>query len=425
MIDNNLLKIIDFWQRVTEEKNLYNRQLVDKIDTKTKEVVDIIGPRRVGKSSIMKIIIQKLKPKVKTGILYINFEDPYFIDHNTPTILEELVEVYKEYYQENLYYLFFDEIQNIDLWEKAVRKLRDSGNYKIFISGSSSKLLGSEFASLLSGRHLSYQLLPLSFFEYLVFQGVKIKDKKDIILKEKMLLKYFDEYLVWGGFPEVVLSKKQELLKQYYLDIIQKDIVKRYEIRERNILDKMGLYLLTNSGKTVSVSSIKNIYGISHELASTYLEYFKEAFLVFELPQFSYSVKTQQKALKKIYPVDTGLANSVSFRFSEDKGRILETTVFLSLKRQDKEVYYYKTKNNKEVDFLIREKDGENKLIQVCFDLADEKTKKREIDSLNRAMEELELNEGLILTYNTEDKLLIDKRKITILPVYKWMLNYD
>jgi len=425
MIDNTLLKIIDFWQGVTEEKNLYNRQLVDKIDTKTKEVLDIIGPRRVGKSSIMKIIIQKLKPKVKAGILYINFEDPYFIDHNTPTILEELVEVYKEYYQENLYYLFFDEIQNIDLWEKAVRKLRDSGNYKIFISGSSSKLLGSEFASLLSGRHLSYQLLPLPFFEYLVFQGVKIKDKKDIILKEKMLLKYFNEYLVWGGFPEVVLSKKQELLKQYYLDIIQKDIVKRYEIREKNILDKMGLYLLNNSGKTVSVSSIKNIYGISHELASTYLEYFKETFLFFELPQFSYSVKTQQKALKKIYPVDTGLANTVSFRFSEDKGRILETTVFLSLKRQDKEVYYYKTKNNKEVDFLIKEKDGKNKLIQVCFDLTDEKTKKREIVSLNKAMEELELNEGLILTYNTEDKVLIDKRKITILPVYKWMLNYD
>ena len=423
MINNSLIKIIDFWQEVTQEKNLYDRQLVDNIDIETKEVIDIIGPRRSGKSSIMKIIIQKLK--VKEGFLYINFEDPYFIDHNTPMILEELVETYKEYYQSNLTYLFFDEVQNIDLWEKAVRKLRDSGQYKIFISGSSSKLLGSELASLLSGRHLSYQLLPLSFFEYLVFRGITIQGKKDIILKEKMLLRHFSEYLVWGGFPAVVLSKKQELLKQYYLDIIQKDIVKRYEIREKNVLDKMGVYLLTNSGKIISVLGMKNIYGISHELSSTYLEYFKDAFLVFELPQFSYSVKTQQKALKKIYAVDTGLANTISFRFSEDKGRILETAVFLALKRQNKEMYYYRTKNNKEVDFLMKQKGLKNKLIQVCWDLTDEKTKKREIDNLNKAMEELRLDEGLILTYNTEDKVLIDEREITILPVYKWILNYE
>ncbi|PIU36474.1 hypothetical protein COS77_01945 [Candidatus Roizmanbacteria bacterium CG06_land_8_20_14_3_00_34_14] len=423
MINNSLIKIIDFWQEVTQEKNLYDRQLVDNIDIETKEVIDIIGPRRSGKSSIMKIIIQKLK--VKEGFLYINFEDPYFIDHNTPTILEELVEIYKEYYQSNLTYLFFDEVQNIDLWEKAVRKLRDSGQYKIFISGSSSKLLGSELASLLSGRHLSYQLLPLSFFEYLVFRGITIQGKKDIILKEKMLLRHFSEYLVWGGFPAVVLSKKQELLKQYYLDIIQKDIVKRYEIREKNVLNKMGVYLLTNSGKIISVLGMKKIYGISHELASTYLEYFKDAFLVFELPQFSYSVKTQQKALKKIYAVDTGLANTISFRFSEDKGRILETAVFLALKRQNKEMYYYRTKNNKEVDFLMKQKGLKNKLIQVCWDLTDEKTKKREIDNLNKAMEELRLDEGLILTYNTEDKVLIDEREITILPVYKWILNYE
>jgi len=170
---------------------------------------------------------------------------------------------------------------------------------------------------------------------------------------------------------------------------------------------------------------MKKIYGISHELASTYLEYFKDAFLVFELPQFSYSVKTQQKALKKIYAVDTGLANTISFRFSEDKGRILETAVFLALKRQNKEMYYYRTKNNKEVDFLMKQKGLKNKLIQVCWDLTDEKTKKREIDNLNKAMEELRLDEGLILTYNTEDKVLIDEREITILPVYKWILNYE
>lgn len=421
MIDNALLKIIDFWQGVAQEKDLRSRQLVEKIDTETKEVIDIIGPRRSGKSSIMKIIIQRLK--TKGNYLYINFEDPYFIDHNIPMVFEELVETYKEYYQSKLTYLFFDEVQNIASWEKAVRKLRDSGEYKIFISGSSSKLLSSELASLLSGRHLSYQLLPLSFTEYLDFGGITIQGKKDIILKERALLRHFSEYLEWGGFPAVVLSRKQELLKQYYLDMIQKDIVKRYEIREKAVLDKMGVYLLTNSAKTISVSAMKNLYGISHELASTYLEYFKDAFLVFEVPQFSYSVKTQQKALKKIYAVDTGLANTISFRFSEDKGRILETSVFIALKQQGKEMYYYKTRSGKEVDFLIKENNNKVRLLQVAWDIEDEKTRLRETGSLVEVMEEQKVGEGLLLTYDTSEKISVNGKQIQIQPVYQWLLE--
>ena len=422
MIDNALLKIIDFWQEVAQEKDLRNRQQVAKIDIETKEVVDIVGPRRSGKSSIMKIIIQRLKPA--GNFLYINFEDPYFIDHNIPQVIEELVETYKEYYQAKLTYLFFDEVQNIASWEKAVRKLRDSGEYKIFISGSSSTLLSSELASLLSGRHLSYQILPLSYAEYLDFQGITMQGKKDIILKEKTLLRHFSEYLDWGGFPAVVLSKKQELLKQYYLDIIQKDIVKRHEIREKAVLEKMGVYLLTNSAKTISVSAIKNLYSISHELASTYLEYFKDAFLVFEVPQFSYSVKTQQKALKKIYAVDTGLANTISFRFSQDKGRILETCVFLALKQQGKEMYYYKTKSGKEVDFLIKEDNNKVQLLQVAWDIEDEKTRLREIGRLVEAMEEQKVGQGLLLTYDMSEKISVDDKQIQIQPVNQWLLEH-
>lgn len=421
MKDNALLKIIDFWRIVAREQGLRNRRLVERIDIQTKEIVDIVGPRRSGKSSVMKILIQKLKHK--ENILYINFEDPFFIDHNTPVVLEELVDSYKEYFQKELKYLFFDEVQNIASWEKAVRKLRDSGLYKIFISGSSSKLLNSELASLLSGRHLSYQLLPLSFIEYLDFQGITIHGKKDIILKEKALLRHFSEYLDWGGFPAVIISKNEELLKQYYLDILQKDIVKRYEIREKAILDKMGVYLLTNSGKIISVSAIKNLYEISHELASNYLEYFKDAFLVFEVPQFSYSVKTQQKALKKIYAVDTGLANSISFRFSKDLGRILETSVFLALKQLNKEMYYYKTKSGKEVDFLIKESNNKIRLIQVAWDIEDEKTKQREIGRLFEAMTEQKVGEGLLLTYNTNGKISKNGKQIQIQPVYQWLLE--
>ncbi len=419
MIDTTLIKVIDFWQKNAEEKGLLPRVIVDKIDTDTQEVVDIVGPRRSGKSSVMKLLIQKIK--TKGNWLYMNFEDPYFLEHSNASVIEELIEAYKVYFKPSLSYVFFDEIQNILSWEKAVRKLRD-GQYKIFLSGSSSKLLSGELAGLLTGRHISYQLLPLSFREYLMFHGVSLPDKKAVLLQDTVLQKHLEEYLQIGGFPAIVLSSNQELLKQYYTDMIQRDIVRRHKVREAPILEKMGAYLISNAAKIVSLSSLQKLYGISYDLASTYLEYFKEAFLLFELPQFSYSLKTQQKALKKNYPIDTGLANAVSFRFSEESGRMLETSVFLELKRQEKETYYYKTDSGKEVDFFVKGK-GRNELIQVVWNLTDEKTKKREINSLFEAMEEQKLKNGLILTFNTREKFSLNNRDILIQPVYQWLLE--
>lgn len=421
MFNKDRLKIIDFWQKVALEEDLFQRNITKLIDTKSKEIVDVTGPRRSGKSSLLKLILRKLNPK--DGFLYLNFEDPYFIEHNDPEIILEMVDTFKEYFQPGLKYLFFDEIQNIKSWEKAIRKLRDTNSYKIFISGSSSKLLGGEFASLLSGRHLSYTLLPLSFSEFLIFKKIEVDSKKDLIIKEKTVLRLFDEYLEKGGFPAVVLSKRPELLKQYYLDIVQKDIISRYDIREKSVMEKMGVFLLSNSAKILSLLSIQKLYDISYELVSAYFSYFKEAFLVFELPQYSHSLKTQQKALKKIYPVDVGLANATSFRFSKEKGRMLESVVFLELIRSGKEVFYYKTSNNKEVDFLIKT-EGTYELIQVCWDLDDPKTKKREIQSLNQAMSETKVKKSLILTYNYEDKIEVDQGIIGVLPVYKWLLKY-
>lgn len=417
-MDNTLIKVIDFWQKNAQQKGLLPRVIVDAIDTETVEVVDIVGPRRSGKSSVMKLLIQKMR--TRGNCLYMNFEDPYFFEHNTPSVIEELIEAYTAYFKPSLSYIFLDEIQNILSWEKAVRKLRDGG-YKIFLSGSSSKLLSGELSSLLTGRHMSYQLLPLSLREYLMFHGVSLPDKTAMILRDLALQKHFEEYLDIGGFPAVVLSRNQELLKQYYTDMIQRDIVRRYEVREASILGKMGVYLITNAAKIVSLSSLQKLYGISYELVSKYVDYFKEAFLLFEMPQFSYSLKTQQKALKKIFPIDTGLVNAVSFRFSEDRGRMLEAAIFLELQRRGKEIYYYKTNSGKEVDFFV--KDKENGFIQVAWDLDDEKTKQREIASLLEAMEEQKLKRGLLLTFNTRKKLEFNDKHIVIQPAYQWLLS--
>ena len=221
----------------------------------------------------------------------------------------------------------------------------------------------------------------------------------------------FEDYFQNGGFPEVVVSKNQELLKNYFSDLLQKDIVMRYNIREKEILEKMAVYVLSNAGKIISIESLKEMFRISFTAVSAYLEYFKEAFLIFDLPQFSYSLKDQNKSSKKIYAIDQGLTNAVSFRFSEDKGRILENIVFLELKRREEEIYYYRTKNNLEVDFLTREKNQFKELIQVAWNLEDQATKDREIKSLIQAMTELSLSEGTIVTHSQEDMVEIENKK--------------
>lgn len=417
---DSLVKLIQFWQDVAREGPLNPRSLVDTIDTKTKEVVDIVGIRRGGKSSILKLLIQKLK--LQDNFLYINFEDPFFVEHNTVQVIDDLIATYQDYFNPGLRYLFFDEIQVIDHWEKAIRKLRDSGKFKVYITGSSSKLLSSELASLLTGRHLSHKLQPLSFQEYLAFKGVQFSGKKDVILKAGALLKQFTEYMAIGGFPEIVLTGNQTLLKQYFFDIIQKDIVMRHAVRETAKLEKMAVFLMSNSSKIVSLESLKKTFDISYKMVSTYLDYFKECFLLYEIPQFSFSLKTQAKALKKYFAADCGLANVVSIRFSEDRGRVLENSVYLHLQQKFDDIYYYKTKNNLEVDFVVKAGVGKT-AIQVSWSINDPKTRDRELRALVAAMDELRLSKGLVLTYNEEDEIEVDGKTITVMPAYRWMLE--
>lgn len=416
-----LVKVIEFWRDVAVKGDLRDRRILGDIDVKTKEIVDIVGVRRGGKSSILKLIIKRLG--LRDNFLYINFEDPFFVDNNHASVIDELINVYKEYFSGNLQYLFFDEIQAVERWEKAIGKLREGSKFKIYLTGSSSKLLSGELSSLLTGRHLSYKLMPLSFNEYLNFAGLELKGRKDIVLKSAALLKRFGEYLSTGGFPEIVLTGSMELLKQYFFDIIQKDIVMRHSIREAGALEKMALFLMTNAAKTISIESLKKTFNISFKMASTYIDYFKESFLIFELPQFSYSLKKQQKALKKYYVVDCGLANATAMRFSEDRGRVLENCVYLHLQQNYGKLFYYKTKNNLEVDFLVKTGLRNEAVIQVAWSVKDEKTRGREVRALAAAMGELGLKQGFILTYDEEDEIGVGDKIIFVKPVYKWLLS--
>jgi len=185
----------------------------------------------------------------------------------------------------------------------------------------------------------------------------------------------------------------------------------------------MGVYLLSNSAKIISLESLKNLLNLSYFSANAYLNYLKDAFLVFDVPQFSYSLKKQEKAFKKTYAIDTGLADAVSFKFSEDKGRLLENAVALELLKQGKIIFYYRGQGNSEADFLIKEKLKVKQAIQVCWSLADKKTRAREISGLAAAMGEFKLKEGLILTYAEEEIIKTEQGKIFIQPATKWILG--
>lgn len=416
-----LIKVIEFWRESIHPDELQDRDVVGAVDLKSREIIDLIGPRRSGKSSILKLIVKRLG--LKDNYLFINFADPIFISNNDPSIIEDLIQVFREYFNPKLEYLFFDEIQDIPHWERAIRKLRDGDKFKIFLTGSSSKLLSGELSTLLTGRHQSYRIFPLSFQEFIAFRGVVIAGKRDLVLKEKALLKHFDEYLSIGGFPEIVLTNNRELLKSYFFDIVQKDVVMRYDVRDKEVLQRMAVYLMSNAAKIASIETLKNTFKISFALASSYIEYLKEAFLIFDLQQFSYSLKAQHKALKKIYSIDTGLSNAVSFRFSEDIGRALENVVFLELLKRGYEIYYYMTAGNLEVDFLIKQGQKMEGLIQVSWSLEDKKTRQREIRALSHSMEETNINHATILTYNEEETEEIKGRVIQIMPVWKWLLS--
>lgn len=422
MSNDKLNQIISFWREVATGSSLYPRKITPKINFSGKEVVDLIGVRRSGKSSILKLLIEILQDKKEKNWLYINFEDPYFLNNNDPQTMESLIEASSVTLKEFPKYLFFDEVQNIKNWEAVVRKYRDAENCKIFITGSSSKLLNRELGTLLTGRHLSFESFPLSFSEFILFKGVNSYEKTDLAIKEGIFLQLFKDYLQIGGFPEVVISNNKELLKGYFQDILQRDIINRYDIRDKRTLEQMGTFLLTNNTKTISLLSLQEQFSLSFRTAALYWSYFLESFLLFELPRFSFSAKTQQKSIKKIYAVDTGLANTVSLSFSQDMGRMLENAVFLELRRAQKEMFYFKDNNGYEVDFIVKDREMVVEAIQVCWDISDKKTLERELRGLTAA-KDLGFKKATILTMETMGEEKINDINVEIKPVWRWMLE--
>ncbi|MFA4842833.1 MAG: ATP-binding protein [Candidatus Omnitrophota bacterium] len=381
--------------------------------------VVISGIRRAGKSTLLNQIINSYYEK---GVYYLNFEDERLVDFGVNDF-NSLYETYLELYGERKVF-FFDEIQNVPKWEIFVRRMQDKGA-KFFITGSNASLLSKELGTKLTGRCIAIELYPFSFHEYLAFKGYKPQKNVFFYTAERAgVKKYFTEYLRHGGMPEYLVYKNEALLKRVYEDILYRDIVARYDIKQVKTLRELGLYFLSNIGTLFSYNNLKNTLGVgSMNTIKSYSDFLENSFLVFLISRFSYSLKQQFAANKKIYCIDNGLAESVAFQFSKNKGKFLENLVFLELKRKFPEIYYYKTSNNLEVDFLVKSGRKDIALIQVSDNLDNEKTRQREINSLSRAMDELKLKKGLILTEDTDEEIKTNGKAILVQPIYKWLLS--
>lgn len=398
------------------DSSAIEREHVSLIDDDS--VVVISGIRRCGKSTLL----QAIRAKNKEQDYYLNFDDERLI-HFKVEDFQLLLELFGERFGKQTTF-YFDEIQNVSGWERFVRRLHDYGN-KVYITGSNASMLSKELGTHLTGRYQQIELYPFSFVEFLKLQGMNPYSLDPFHTDDKATLKAaFNAYFTLGGFPAFLKSKHTEYLKSLYESVLYRDVMVRNGItNEQEILELM-FFVTSNTSKLISYNSLAKVIGVKNATTvKQYLGFLQDAYLLSVVPKYDVSVKKQLLNSKKVYGIDLGLIRQLSFQHSENQGRLLENLVFLELKRQAKTVYYHHHKW--ECDFVIREKNSITQAIQVCWSMHDNKTKEREMNGLLDAMTAYHLKEGLILTEDESDCILIDNKKINIMPVWLWLLTID
>lgn len=405
------------------ERDLLQKCL-SQIDSK--EIIVLKGVRRCGKSTLL---AQVMKALLQRGVqpfqlLRVNLEEPLFTAEASVELLEQIYRTWRERVcPEGKGYLFLDEIQNIPGWEGWVRGRSDTEDIKIFVTGSSAQMLSREIGTKLTGRQISFEVYPLSFVEFLRFRGVEVQSELEYLTDKTLIRHHFLDYLKYGGFPEVVLkqtdSDRELLLKNYFEDILYRDIVTRHEIRDVANLRNLAIFLLTNNTKLTSVNKLKGNFSISQDKTENYLSAILESYLTFQLRKFSWSLKSVQRAGFKPYAIDTGMRNRVAFSFSADAGRLVENVVHNHLRRFHEEIYY--ATDGGETDFVVKEGMTITRRIQVWFeDTPQTQIPPRELVPFSHLDEEVA--ECLLLTNDLETEIEVGKLTVRCLPVVKYLL---
>lgn len=419
-MDINVLKqVISEQRRELEEKfkreaiiERNNKDYVSKF-VKYPNILAVLGVRRSGKSTFSQI----LSKNMNLNTAYINFDDERLISVKTED-LNNILQAFYELYG-NVEVIILDELQNINGWELFVNRLRNTK--RVIITGSNSKMLSGELATHLTGRYIDFTLYPFSFKELMRF-------KPDMYLTEHLarVKVELSNYVQGSGFPEF-RKFGSAIIIRIYEDIINKDCIKRYGIRNEKTFKEVTNYLVSNFSNEFTYSKLRKVFGIKDvHTVKNYVEYLKEAFLIIILERFSPKLKQQVIAPKKVYNIDQGFCNFISFRLSKDIGKLIENIVCVELFRkksinQGLEIYYWNSLQV-EVDFVIKEKQKIKQLIQVCYDLSNTGTKEREIKSLLKASKELKCNDLLIITDNLETEEIVENKRIKYVPLWKWLL---
>lgn len=421
--------IDDFHERelpvpVSREKELY--EVTGKASVVT-------GMRRAGKTwfcyqkmaQLLSMGIQKKK------ILFLNFEDDRLLEFNIHHFSDVLDVYYAKYplHKDTKCYFFFDEIQRIDQWEIFIRRLLDTENVQVYLTGSSSKLLSTEIATSLRGRSLTTEIFPFNFSEYLKFHGIFTQKPKTYGTKTASLLrKAVKDYLVTGGFPEVQGLDQHlriQILQGYMDSVLLKDVIERHNVSNVQVLKYLVRFTMNSPGGKFSVNKFYNtMKSMSIKCTKNslyeYLDHLIDSFVFSKVPLHSRSEKARLVNPAKIYTIDTGMLNAMTFRNSTDYGPILENMVFMHLRSNGFQVEYIGSSDGYETDFLARHNiTGDQELIQVCWDMSNPKTFEREVRGLTRAMKALSINEGTIVTWDDEAFL---ENGIHVVPVWKWLL---
>ncbi|MCU0287058.1 MAG: ATP-binding protein [Acidobacteria bacterium] len=428
MVDQN-----KHWQDIMYETGIIRtvfKKMISYLDNDF--IISICGVRRAGKSTLLKQVINYLISEKKTNpknILLLNIEYPVFNYYKDE--VQNLEKIFQDYLKlqnpKDKIYLFLDEIQFFKDWEVFVKAKYEKKGIKIIITGSNSRLLSTEMVTLLSGRTLVINVLPFSFRETLHAKEINIQNTVDIISQKPRIKNLFDQYLIYGGFPQVIFEKendiKKDILKNYYQNIFYNDIVPRFEIKKIQFAEKLLYFMLSNVAAPFNYSSLSKVTSLTDKTVKEYAGYFQQSLLLFWLDRFSPSVAKQMSSTKKIYAVDNGLVNAIAFKISENFGPLLENTIAIDFLRKEMPFFYFQMANKSEVDFFIP--NAEYKMVQVCYELKMPKTRKREFDALYDAMKETGIKESLLITYDDEEEHTMDELQIKVIPAWKYFTLYN
>lgn len=367
--------------------------------------------------------------------MYINFEDDRLIQFTVTdfqTILDAYFELYPNYSNDKSLHFFFDEIQNIVGWEKFIRRLLDKEQMKIYITGSSAKMLSKEIATGLHGRSITTEVFPMSFSEFLFYH--KIQELNHLSSKQLSFVRRLSyDYLQYGGFPETLFIEREahrSLMQEYVNTVVYRDVIERHAISNAHVVKLFLMHCLQNISSSLSITKIyQSLKSMRENIGKNslyeYLDYFEDAFLLFSVPIYDLSLRKRQVNPKKIYCADPGLIYAYSIKPERSQSASLENAVFNVLRQKNNNIYYYKTRSTKEIDFLLQSDNNEIHLYQVCLEISSESTRNREINALVEATTELNAKFATIITLDQEDQINVKGVTISLLPFWKFSTSYS